>query len=104
MRNALPGQPGSASHLPDNHRLQSMLKGRMKFGFGRAGIQISKISQYKTIRLVITIIKNLNINQGIHSSKTNPRLIPLLLQRVENSNHSAIHFHYSRSTLTPELR
>lgn len=105
MRNALPGQPGSAPHLPDNHRLKSILKWIKKFGLNTAVIQIPKINQYQSVRLVNALVKNLNFNQAIHSSKTNPRLIPLLLPRKNRKFKSFSNpFYYSRSTLTPELR
>jgi hypothetical protein len=70
MRNALPGQPGSAPHLPDNNRLKSILKWIKKFGLKKAVIQIPKINQYQTVRLVNALVKNLNFNKAIHLSSS----------------------------------
>ena len=105
MRNALPGQPGSAPHLPDNHRLQSILKWIKKFGLSRAVIQIPKINQYQTVRLVKAKVKNLKLNQPIYLSKNKLNIHLLLFGRKNRKFTSTSNpLYYSRSTLTPELR
>jgi hypothetical protein len=101
MRYALPGQSGSAPHLPDNHRLKSMLKWIKKFGLNTEVFQIPKINQFQTVRLVNILVKNLNLNKAKQSQDSSHSYLKVI---IENSNHPATHFYYSRSTLTLELR
>jgi hypothetical protein len=109
MRYALPGQPGSAPHLPDNHCLKLILKWIKKFGLNTEVFQIPKINQLQTVRLVNILVKNLNFNKAIHLSsslqkQTQGSSRSYLAGRIKISNHSATHFSYSRSTLILELR